>query len=35
MLHNGANEIDIMAQTLNLETIKRCDLQVGGFVMGS
>ena len=34
MLHNGANEINIVAQPLNLETIKRCDLQVGGFVTG-
>ena len=34
MLHNGANEINIVAQPLDLETIKRCDLQVGGLVTG-
>ena len=34
MLHDGGDEIDIVAKTFNLEPVKRSDLQVCGLVAG-
>ncbi len=34
MLHDGADEIDIMAEAFDFEAVERGDLQVGGFVAG-
>ena len=34
MLHDGADEIDIVAKALYLKPVKRRDLQVGGLIAG-
>ena len=34
MLHDGADEIDIVADAFDLEPVERGDLKVGGFVAG-
>ena len=34
MLHDGADEIDIVAKALYFKPVKRSDLQVGGLIAG-